>query len=298
MKKLPLLILLLLLVLTACGKTTENAVESTTVANEITVAPEPKIEEPVEETPIETVEYTFTGTVLALTPTTALVKVDADCDLYAISDQVTFHTKELEDFGIAEGDRVAVGCGANIRETYPAQLDALIWELLESPPAEPSFTTVQYDNSGDAMSVQLPAGWVYEEVAHTADLVESLPMEGETLQEPTTDATTEPDPNTWESYSIIFWPEADPDCKVELRVDPTALDLSGVETTAEERLFGLAGAGMVHTAATEAGTSYAILFACEDGRYSVRWTPSAEQLTTYEAAFWEILDTITVGNEV
>ena len=218
-------------------------------------------------------ELEFTGTVLALTGSTALVAVDEGCDLHQTSDQVTFKTTGLEDIGAQEGDRVAVGCGAFIRETYPAQVDASTWQKLA-----PETVTARYDATGDSMSVTLPEGWAFEEIPGT-------PKEdgGEGMEA---------------TYTIAFWPEADPECRAELIVAPGPVGICGTGVDFEERDFAAAGKGTVCTEHIEDSTWILVIFDSEGGRYTLWWSPTDEQLERYGGDFWLIADTITVGNEV
>ena len=148
------------LLLTGCASGTSGATGATGATGAASSAPAPAQSTPAAASaPVETkvksdetagdeIAFEFTGKVLALTPTTVLVAVDKDCALYKSSDQVTFGTRGLAAIGVQEGDRVRVGCGEMIRETYPAQVDARTWEVLE---AEPAAEPVVYDRSGDSM---------------------------------------------------------------------------------------------------------------------------------------------------
>lgn len=274
------------LLLTACGgPAASSAVSPAASSAAVSAVSEPVVSAPAQsEQPEEIkVEMEFTGTVLALTPTTVLVKVDEECDLHKTSDQVTFSTKGLEAIEIEEGGRVWVGCGENIRETYPAQVDALTWTALPSESAEPELAPQQavYDASGDAMSVIIPIGWEYEQFEEREEID---PASSET-----------PD---IVSATIAFWPADGPECRAELVAAQAApaLDLSAA--TAEERAFAKAGAATVYTHEHAEGHWIYVQFAVEDGRYSVRWAPTADQLAAHGETFWTILETVTVGNEV
>ena len=275
------------LLLTACGgPAASSSASSAAVSAPAASKPvQPAVSEPVEVQSEEIkVEMEFTGTVLALTPTTVLVKVDEECDLYATGDQVTFGTKGLEAIEIAEGGRVWVGCSADIRETYPVKVEALTWTALPSESSEPELSpqTVEYDASGDAMCVVLPVGWEYELTEEFAEATD-----------PAAEAPAEPIAAT-----IAFWPVNDPECRVKLMVEQAApvIDLGAV--TAEERAFAKAGNVTVYTQEHDGGHWIYVQFATEDGRYSVRWAPTADQKAAHEETFWTILDTVTIGNEV
>ncbi|MBR3866984.1 MAG: hypothetical protein IKM54_04225 [Butyricicoccus sp.] len=287
------------LLLTACGGPAASSPAASSAAEpepvvSAPVAP-PAVSKPVEQPEEIKVEMEFTGTVLALTPTTVLVKVDAECDLYETSDQVTFKTRGLEAIEIEEGGRVWVGCTENIRETYPAQVEALTWTALPSQSAEPELAPreVVYDASGDAMRIVIPIGWEYEQ----ADILEeSVPAEPETEPaDPSAAPAAEP---VVIGHTITFWPADDPECRVRLMVEHGAPVIDTAAVTAEERMFPNAGAATVYTQEHDEGHWIYVQFATEDGRYSVRWAPTADQKAAHEETFWTILDTVTVGNEV
>lgn len=280
------------LLLTACGgpaassSAASSAAVSAPAASKPTVQPAasaPAGDKPAEEIKVE---MEFTGTVLALTPATVLVKVDEECDLHAVSDQVTFKTRSLEAIEIAEGDRVWVGCTENIHETYPAQVEALTWIALPGQSGEPEFEEqlVVYDASGDAMSIVIPVGWEYEQFEMPAGVDAIDPAAAET-----------PD---IVSATVALWPVGDPACRVRLMVEQAAPVIDADAVTAEERTFAKAGAATVYTQEHAGGHWIYVQFAVEDGRYSVRWAPSADQLAAHGETFWSIVDTVTVGNEV
>ena len=280
------------LLLTACGgpAASSSAASSAAVSEPAVSEPivQPAVSEPVDVTPEEEikVEMEFTGTVLALTPTTVLVKVDDECELHETSDQVTFKTKGLEAIEIAEGDRVWVGCTASVRETYPAQVEALTWIVLPGQSGEPEFAEqlVSYDASGDAMSIVVPIGWAYEQSETLAEVDPIDPAAAET-------------PDIL-SATIALWPVDDPECRVRLMVEQAAPGIDINAVTAEERAFEKAGAATVYTQEHDGGHWIYVQFATEDGRYSVRWAPTADQKTAHEETFWSIVESVTVGNEV
>ena len=286
------------LLLTGCASGATGATGATAAASSAPApaqstpaaasAPVEKTQAKSDETAGAEIAFEFTGKVLALTPTTVLVAVDKDCALYKSSDQVTFGTRGLAAIGVQEGDRVRVGCGEMIRETYPAQVDARTWEVLE---AEPAAEPVVYDRSGDSMSVTLPADWEYEQYDELADPTPAA--EDET--DPAADVPADPEVI---GHTIAFWPSADPGCRVELTVEKQALGICGTGVTFEERTFANAGPGTVAYEDHDEGRWLLVIFAAEDGRYTVRWSPDHAQLETYEETFWSIVDTITVGNEV
>ena len=278
------------LLLTACGGPAASSSAASSAAVSEPAASEPVVQPAASEPEMPEeeikVEMEFTGTVLALTPTTVLVKVDDECELHAISDQVTFKTKGLEAIEIEEGGRVWVGCAADVRETYPAQVVALTWIVLPGQSAEPSFEEqlVSYDASGDAMSIVVPIGWAYEQSETLAEVNAIDPAAAE-------------DPDVL-SATIALWPVDDPACCIRLMVEQAAPVIDASAVTAEERVFANAGAATVYTQENDNGHWIYVQFATEDGRYSVRWAPTADQKTEHEETFRQIVESVTVGNEV
>lgn len=288
------------LLLTACGgpAASSSASSAAVSAPAVSKPVQPVVSEPIEEQPEEIkVEMEFTGTVLALTPTTVLVKVDEECDLYATGDQVTFGTKGLEAIEIAEGGRVWVGCSAEVRETYPVKVEALTWTALQSESSEPELApqTVVYDASGDAMQITLPIGWEYELTEEFAEVTTDPTAEETPGEIPAETPETPAEPI---AATIAFWPVKDPECRVRLMVEQAAPAIDIDAVTAEERAFAKVGNATVYTQEHDGGHWIYVQFATEDGRYSVRWAPTADQKAAYEETFWTILDTVTIGNEV
>ncbi len=279
-----LMLLAACLLLTACGSpaASSSAASSPAVSAPVVSMPAPPAQSDSEEVEIA---FEFTGVVLDLSADTARVSVDAECVTPNIGDVVTFPTDRLAEIGVKTGDRVWVGCGEVVLETDPARVDALTWTVLQSESAAPEHApaTVVYDHSGDAMSVTLPVGWEYEELG------ESAPQDLEDLYSSQINVIR---------YTITFYPVADKTCRAELVVEQAApaVDLTGV--SAEERLCKNAGAATVYTEETDDGRLIYVQFAAEDGRYSVRWAPTRDQLRKYETTFWTIVDTMTIGNEV
>ncbi len=73
----------------------------------------------------------FSGTILELTEDGALVEPDLDEEIRKSADRIFFGTKELDDIGAKVGDIVSVTYTGDIAESYPAQIQAVKWELMK-----------------------------------------------------------------------------------------------------------------------------------------------------------------------
>lgn len=103
MKKTPvfLLLVLVLAVLTACGR---------------------------EENPIDPSERTFLSTILEIQGTTVMVQPAAGSDILNSGDKVSFDIGDLDSLDVEVGDAVEVTYTGNVMETYPVQIHAKSWK--------------------------------------------------------------------------------------------------------------------------------------------------------------------------
>lgn len=76
-------------------------------------------------------ENIFTATVLQVTESAVLVQpAEGSAESYS-SDQISFATKELETIPVCEGSIVRIAYTGGIMESYPAQIRAVRWELVQ-----------------------------------------------------------------------------------------------------------------------------------------------------------------------
>ena len=73
----------------------------------------------------------FIATVLEVRDNSVLVKLDETSAKKYGSDQITFNIANLEKINVQAGSRVKVTFGGEVMESYPAQIVATGWELLE-----------------------------------------------------------------------------------------------------------------------------------------------------------------------
>ena len=77
------------------------------------------------------VENSFLAKVLEINGSAVLVEALEDQPVRLSSDQFSFGTKNLEHIGVQVGDIVKVTFTGAIRESYPAQIDAVKWEIVK-----------------------------------------------------------------------------------------------------------------------------------------------------------------------
>jgi hypothetical protein len=78
------------------------------------------------------IQNRFLANVVALEGSTVLVEALADQPIRQTgTDLYRFGIRELEDIGVQEGDCVQITFIGAIRETYPAQIDVVAWELVK-----------------------------------------------------------------------------------------------------------------------------------------------------------------------
>lgn len=75
------------------------------------------------------VEFSFTATVLKVNETSALVEPFEDEDERGSSNQIAFGISELPEINAKVGDFVKVTYTGGIMESYPAQINAVNWEI-------------------------------------------------------------------------------------------------------------------------------------------------------------------------
>lgn len=73
----------------------------------------------------------FEATVLEINDTSVLVELDAHYAQYYGSDKISFGIADLEELAVQVGARVEVTFDGEIMESYPAQIKATGWKLVE-----------------------------------------------------------------------------------------------------------------------------------------------------------------------
>ena len=73
----------------------------------------------------------FTATVLEINDNNVLVEPCADEAIYQSADRITFSTANLGDIGVAVGDTLTITFNGIVLESYPAQITASKWAILE-----------------------------------------------------------------------------------------------------------------------------------------------------------------------
>lgn len=77
------------------------------------------------------VEHNFVATILEINNSSVIVEPVADSAVFMSTDKVTFGISDLEKIEAEVGSVVKVTYTGGVMESYPAQIHAISWELLE-----------------------------------------------------------------------------------------------------------------------------------------------------------------------
>lgn len=77
------------------------------------------------------VEHNFVATILEINNSSVIVEHVADSAVFMSTDKVTFGISDLEKIEAEVGSVVKVTYTGGVMESYPAQVHAISWELLE-----------------------------------------------------------------------------------------------------------------------------------------------------------------------
>lgn len=79
----------------------------------------------------ETGDESFTGKILEMNGDSVLVEPLEGEDIRRSADQIVFGISELEELDVNVGDIVEVTYTGSVMESYPAQIVAVAWEIVE-----------------------------------------------------------------------------------------------------------------------------------------------------------------------
>lgn len=91
--------------------------------------------------------YRFKATVLEINGQLITVEPLEGTNERNSSDLITFSAKELEEIPITQGSTVEIVYNGQIRETYPAAIDAESWKLLKTPVNNTEYTELWLDKT-------------------------------------------------------------------------------------------------------------------------------------------------------
>jgi len=77
-------------------------------------------------------EFSFQAKILQLNGNAVTVEPLEGEDILRSSDRITFNRSGLDDIGVSVGDTINILYVGGVRESYPAQIDARSWSLLET----------------------------------------------------------------------------------------------------------------------------------------------------------------------
>lgn len=235
-------------------------------------------------------EYAFQATIMELNGDFVLAMPLEGEDIRRSSDLVSFSKKDLEELGAAEGDTVSVIYNGEVMESYPAQVVALGWSLLEktemeipaesaAPAAQIEKAEAEYRYQNVYMKVALPEGWAYSV---------------RTYEDGERDLANEDAGSI--NFGISFWPQDASALRFEILYNQQGNAICGTGVTANgvELASGLKG-----TAYTEEIEDELSLYLFFDGHSKYFLTCSAPQKlwSAYEGDIAAIFDTIEIGGE-
>lgn len=76
-------------------------------------------------------QYSFKAKILEINEDSILVEPFEGEDIRSSSDKISFSKEKLEDIDLSVGDKVEVKYTGRVMESYPAQITATSWKLLE-----------------------------------------------------------------------------------------------------------------------------------------------------------------------
>ena len=210
-------------------------------------------------------EFCFDATILELYEGGGVLSLAlSDDPIRASSDLISFGTAELPDIGAAVGDTVRVYYNGIIMESYPAQIAAIGWVLLETA-AEGAST---FDVSFGCARLALAADWAFDSVS------------GE------------------DGTGIAFWCEAEPALYFEFLQQDSPVGICGTGVSFEAASLQSGYATTICTEVFDDGTYWFLMLFDEPYQhFSVRGTVSIDVWEAYRGEVWTILNSISFDDD-
>ncbi|MBO5090420.1 MAG: hypothetical protein J6C27_05870 [Clostridia bacterium] len=98
--------------------------------------------------------FTFVATILEINDGGVIVKPKENSWVLDSSDKISFSTEGLQKIDANVGNTVKITFNGVVMESYPAQIDALRWEIYEDDMTEYSFTAEILEINSDSVLVQ------------------------------------------------------------------------------------------------------------------------------------------------
>ena len=225
-------------------------------------------------------QINFNAVILELNGDSVLVEACVDDDIRRSSDKITFSSKDLDKIDAQAGDTVTVTYTGGIMESYPAQVRAVSWSILQKAEEEKPETTplstahlsdstvAEYSVEGVSMSIALPNGWSYETIAA--------------------------EPHA-ERFGIKFWPDNEPSVELSLEYHVNGIGLCGTGVTFTEHEFAN---GLSATAATEVIQGdqwFMLIYDKPNTKFAVSCTVDLKLWKSHEGDIMSILDTVSIS---
>jgi len=219
-------------------------------------------------------EQAFDATILEIQDGRAVVEAAEGAAIRNSADQISFSTEGLDEIGAEVGDIVTVVYTGPVMESYPAQITAVSWSLVEKGVAaeqDGGSRLAAYSFETVSMSLELPAGWEYEIKAYT---------EGGSL------------------YGLVFWPKEEPSLSLYLAYHANGIGICGTCVTCSDIQFPQ---GLTATACVEQSSGsywFFLIFNQGDNKYAVECATTPALWAEYEDQIMSILDTAALGGDV
>lgn len=218
----------------------------------------------------------FSGTILEIHDGSVLVEPLAEDALRRSADRVSVATGNLPALELQVGDRVSITYDGNIMESYPAQIRASDWILLQKASAlgdlSPAQTVV---HTADAfqMAFTLPAGWQYSEID-----AEQSDISG--------------------AQGLRLSPQSSPELEVFVEFHTAPVGICGTGVTSQAMAFSTGCTATAHTELLGDGSFwFYLIYDAPHSGYVVSCTAPHALWQAYQAELMALLDTLALGGE-
>jgi|GEM_PF-797602 len=210
----------------------------------------------------------FEGKINELYENGAIILANEDDPICLSSDIISISTKELEDIGAAEGDIVKIEYTGDIMETYPAQVVAVSWSIIEKAAKQPiSGSEASFENEKVSMSLMLPEGWSFEKVIDE------------------------------DQYGLAFFPDANPEVRLNFLYHEEMIGICGTGVTIEDITLANGIAAKIYTESYQSG-EYWFFMSFDEAHfgYNIDLICAQELWNEYESEIYAIIGTIYFEN--
>lgn len=210
----------------------------------------------------------FEGEIIELNESGAIILANEDDPIRSSSDKISISTNGLADIGAEIGDIVKVEYTGVIMEKYPAQVIATDWEIIEKMSKQPILgAVVSFENKNASMSLILPEGWDFETVEKQTQ------------------------------YGLAFFPEANPDVRLQLLYHEEMVGICGTGVTIEDITLANGIDAKIYTEGYQSG-EYWFFMSFDEAHLNYNLDLSCAQALwkEYESEIYAIIDGISFGD--